>query len=56
MFDRVHHVLRNETTDIPPASMLTKAWHQEYDVSKLSNAVITRYLQIYRHHLIFSDY
>jgi hypothetical protein len=32
LFDRVGHVLRNESTGLPPSVMLQKAWHQRYDV------------------------
>jgi hypothetical protein len=29
---RIDHILKNETTNIPPSYMLQKSWHQQYDV------------------------
>jgi hypothetical protein len=32
LFERTGHIIRNESTNIPPVHQLVKAWHSEYDV------------------------
>lgn len=32
LFERTGHIIRNESTNLPPPHQLVKAWHNEYDV------------------------